>query len=69
MLIVGHEPPKVGKADRHATGSHITAEKVASFLDSNEWEIEILGAWTVKRPNPQHHSHLSIDSVFKARKR
>ena len=69
LLIVGHEPPRAGKADHYAPGSHITAERVASFLDSNQWEIEIIGARKVKRPNPQHHSHLSTDSVFRARKK
>jgi len=69
LLIVGHEPPLAGKDDHYAPGSHITVEKVASFLDINEWEIEIIGARKVKRSNPQHHSHLSTDSVFKARKK
>jgi 2-polyprenyl-3-methyl-5-hydroxy-6-metoxy-1,4-benzoquinol methylase len=68
LMIIGHQPPGHGEKDLYAQGSHITVKEISSFLDSDDWEIEIAEARKVTSKSSDHHHSLS-NSVLKARRR
>ncbi|MBP6880834.1 class I SAM-dependent methyltransferase [Candidatus Saccharibacteria bacterium] len=68
LMIIGHQPPEHGEKDAFAHGSHLTAEEISSFLDSNEWEIEIAEPREIAKEYSEHYS-FSNDSIFKVHRK
>lgn len=68
LLIVGHQPPKAHETTHHAHGSHITAEIIATYLNTDEWEIKVAEPRTSERVKPNGEKITLNDSVFVAKK-
>jgi len=68
LLVVGHEPPGEDEVDLHSPGSHATADQVASYLDGDEWDIEVAEARVCSGTAPGGDPIEYKDSVFLARK-
>lgn len=68
LMIIGHQPPESGEKDSFAHGSHITAQEIASFLDGDEWDIEIAESRQTSGTPSKSHQFLN-SSVFKAQRK
>jgi 2-polyprenyl-3-methyl-5-hydroxy-6-metoxy-1,4-benzoquinol methylase len=69
LLVVGHEPLEEDEIDLHSPGSHTTAQKVASYLQTDAWDIEVTEPRISAGTSPEGDPFQYKDSVFQARKK
>jgi hypothetical protein len=69
LLVVGHGPLAEHEVDLHSPGSHTTADQIASYLDTDAWDIEVAEPSLSVGTSPDGDPFQYQDSVLLARKK